>query len=393
MKPKLIRVLIMNGSMRPKLNEASDMTFIYRIKQLNFGLLFLISVGCFIGVAMLYSASNGDMEPWANAHLQRFLLGLFLAVLIALTDIKVFLKSAYALYILTFILLLAVELTGHVGMGAQRWIDLYFIKLQPSELMKVVLILTLARYFHGRTFEEIGRPIYLVIPTLIILAPVILVMRQPDLGTAGMILLIGAAIFFLAGVRLWKFISLLLIGIASIPVAWQFLLEYQKNRILIFLNPESDPLGAGYHLLQSKIALGSGGIFGKGFLNGSQSNLNFLPEKQTDFIFTMLAEEFGLVGGLLVILLFVIIIGYGYVISFYINNIFGRLVTLGMTTAIFLYVFINIGMVMGLVPIVGVPLPFISYGGTALLTTMMAVGFIINGYTHRKIRLSRFNDE
>ena len=383
----------MNGAMRPKFNDSPDMTIIYRIKQLNFGLLFLISIGCFIGVAMLYSASNGDMEPWANAHLQRFLLGLFLAVLIALTDIKVFLKSAYALYILTFILLLAVELTGHVGMGAQRWIDLYFIKLQPSELMKVVLILTLARYFHGRTFEEIARPIYLVIPTLIILAPVVLVMRQPDLGTAGMILLIGAAIFFLAGVRLWKFISLLLIGVASIPVAWQFLLEYQKNRILIFLNPESDPLGAGYHLLQSKIALGSGGIFGKGFLNGSQSHLNFLPEKQTDFIFTMLAEEFGLVGGLLVILLFVIIIGYGYVISFYINNIFGRLVTLGMTTAIFLYVFINIGMVMGLVPIVGVPLPFISYGGTALLTTMMAVGFILNGYGHRKIILSRFNNE
>jgi len=220
-----------------------------------------------------------------------------------------------------------------------------------------------------------------------------LVMRQPDLGTAGMILLIGATIFFLAGVRLWKFISLVLIGVASIPVAWQFLLEYQKNRILIFLNPESDPLGAGYHLLQSKIALGSGGIFGKGFLNGSQSHLNFLPEKQTDFIFTMLAEEFGLVGGLFVILLFVIIIGYGYVISFCINNQFGRLVTLGMTTAIFLYVFINIGMVMGLVPIVGVPLPFISYGGTALLATMMAVGFILNGYVHRKIMLSRFKDE
>ena len=383
----------MNGAMRPKFNDSPDMTIIYRIKQLNFGLLFLISIGCFIGVAMLYSASNGDMEPWANKHLQRFLLGLFLAVLIALIDIKVFLKSAYFLYILTFTLLLAVELAGHVGMGAQRWIDLYFIKLQPSEVMKIVLILTLARYFHGRTFEEIARPIYLVIPTLIILAPVILVMRQPDLGTAGMILLIGAAIFFLAGVRLWKFIALLLIGVASIPVAWQFLLEYQKNRILIFLNPESDPLGAGYHLLQSKIALGSGGISGKGFLNGSQSHLNFLPEKQTDFIFTMLAEEFGLVGGLLVILLFVIIIGYGYVISFYINNIFGRLVTLGMTTAIFLYVFINIGMVMGLVPIVGVPLPFISYGGTALLTTMMAVGFIINGYGHRKIILSRFNNE
>ena len=308
-------------------------------------------------------------------------------------SIKPIPNDEYFLYILNLTLLLGVELAGHVGMGAQRWIDLYFIKLQPSELMKVVLILTLARYFHGRTFEEIGRPIYLIIPTLIILIPVILVMRQPDLGTAGMILIIGSTIFFLAGVRLWKFIILFLTGLASIPVAWQFLLEYQKKRILIFLNPESDPLGAGYHLLQSKIALGSGGILGKGFLNGSQSHLNFLPEKQTDFIFTMLAEEFGLFGGLFVILLFFIIIGYGYVISFHINNKFGRLVTLGMTTAIFLYVFINIGMVMGLIPIVGVPLPFISYGGTSLLAAMMAVGFILNGYIFRDIDISRFSSE
>ena len=383
----------MHGTTRSKINDASDRPLGYRIKQLNTGLLFLVSISCCIGVAMLYSAANGDMSPWAGKHLQRFLFCLVLAVLIALVDTRIFLRSAYFLYILNLALLLAVELAGHVGMGAQRWIDLYFIKLQPSELMKVVLILALARYFHGRTFEEIGRPIYLVIPILIVLSPVILVMRQPDLGTAGMILIIGSTIFFLAGVRLWKFIVLFLTGLASIPIAWQFLLEYQKKRILIFLNPESDPLGAGYHLLQSKIALGSGGILGKGFLNGSQSHLNFLPEKQTDFIFTMLAEEFGLFGGLFVILLFFIIIGYGYVISFHINNKFGRLVTLGMTTAIFLYVFINIGMVMGLIPIVGVPLPFISYGGTSLLAAMMAVGFILNGYIFRDIDISRFSSE
>ena len=363
-----------------------------KLRNLDWLLIFIVLLIGIISLLTIYSIDTGQ-NNYFEKHTIRFLFSFILLIAVALTSIKFWVGSAYLFYIFVLILLILVDYFGLSAQGAKRWLNLGVFNLQPSELMKVVLILTLARYFHGRTFEEIGRPIYLVIPTLIILAPVILVMRQPDLGTAGMILLIGAAIFFLAGVRLWKFISLLLIGTASIPVAWQFLLEYQKNRILIFLNPESDPLGAGYHLLQSKIALGSGGIFGKGFLNGSQSNLNFLPEKQTDFIFTMLAEEFGLVGGLLVILLFVIIIGYGYVISFYINNVFGRLVTLGMTTAIFLYVFINIGMVMGLVPIVGVPLPFISYGGTALLTTMMAVGFIINGYTHRKITISRFNGE
>ena len=225
-----------------------------------------------------------------------------------------------------------------------------------------------------------------------VLGPVILVMRQPDLGTAGMILLGGGAIFFLAGVRIWKFVTLLVMAVTSIPIAWQFLLDYQKRRILIFLDPEVDPLGAGYHLFQSKIALGSGGLFGKGFLNGSQSRLNFLPEKQTDFIFTMLAEEFGLMGGLSVIILFMVIIAYGYVISFFIQSQFGRLLTLGMITTIFLYVFINIGMVMGLVPIVGVPLPFISYGGTALLASMSAIGFIINCYIHRNLKINRYSN-
>tara|TARA_B100001123_G_scaffold237013_1_gene265707 strand:- start:142 stop:804 length:663 start_codon:yes stop_codon:yes gene_type:complete len=215
-------------------------------------------------------------------------------------------------------------------------------------------------------------------------------MRQPDLGTAGMILLSGLVMFFVAGVRMWKFIMLLLVGIGSIPVAWQFLLDYQKKRILIFLNPEVDSLGAGYHLLQSKIALGSGGMYGKGFMQGSQSHLNFLPEKQTDFIFTMLAEEFGLVGGLSVILLFFLITCYGVAISFFVRSQFGRLLTLGMITTLFLYVFINIGMVMGLVPIVGVPLPFISYGGSALLSSMTAIGLITCCYVHRDVVISRF---
>ena len=362
-----------------------------KIKQLNFGLLLLVTIMCGIGVAMLYSAANGNMTPWAERHIQRYLVGLILIIVIALIDLRFLLRCAYLLYALNLILLIAVELIGDIGMGAQRWIDLHFIKLQPSEFMKIVLVIALARYFHGRTVEEVVRPIYLLIPILMVLGPVILVMRQPDLGTAGMILLGGGIIFFLAGVKIWKFVTLIIIAVISIPIAWQFLLDYQKRRILIFLNPEIDPLGAGYHLFQSKIALGSGGLFGKGFLNGSQSHLNFLPEKQTDFVFTMLAEEFGLMGGLTVIILFMGIISYGYIISFFIQSQFGRLLTLGMTATIFLYVFINIGMVMGIVPIVGVPLPFVSYGGTALLASMSAIGFIINCYVHRNLKISRFS--
>jgi rod shape determining protein RodA len=372
-------------------SEERELTLSYKIKQLNWGLIVLVTIGCGIGVVMLYSAANGKINPWAYKHIERYLVGLILMIGVALIDLRILLRSAYLLYVGTLLLLIAVELFGVIGMGAQRWIDLYLIKLQPSELMKLSLILALARYFHGRTYEEVGKLIYLVIPLLMILSPVVLVMRQPDLGTAVMILLGGGSMFFLAGVRIWKFVIVFLLSIASIPITWQFLLEYQKNRILIFLNPESDPLGSGYQLFQSKIALGSGGLFGKGFLKGSQSHLKFLPEKQTDFIFTMLAEEFGLIGGLSVILLFLCIIGYGYVISFYTRSRFGRLLTLGMTTTLFLYVFINIGMVMGLIPIVGVPLPFISYGGTALVASMTTIGLIICCYVHRNIEISRFS--
>ena len=374
------------------LKEEHSSALSSKIKQLNFGLLLLVTVMCGIGVVMLYSAANGNMAPWATKHIERYLVGLILIIVITLINLRLLLRSAYLLYALNLVLLIAVEFVGDIGMGAQRWIDLHFIKLQPSEFMKIVLVIALARYFHGRTVEEVVRPIYLLIPILMVLGPVILVMRQPDLGTAGMILLGGGAIFFLAGVRIWKFVTLLVMAVTAIPIAWQFLLDYQKRRILIFLDPEIDPLGAGYHLFQSKIALGSGGLFGKGFLNGSQSRLNFLPEKQTDFIFTMLAEEFGLMGGLSVIILFMVIIAYGYVISFFIQSQFGRLLTLGMITTIFLYVFINIGMVMGLVPIVGVPLPFISYGGTALLASMSAIGFIINCYIHRNLKINRFSN-
>jgi rod shape determining protein RodA len=274
-------------------------------------------------------------------------------------------------------------------MGAQRWIDLRFFQLQPSEVMKIALVLALARYFHTLNFEDIGRIGYLVVPVLMVVAPVMLILRQPDLGTAIMLAAGSAVIFFLSGVRWWKFVLVGMAGLASIPVAWNFLHEYQKKRILTFLDPEKDPLGSGYHILQSKIAMGSGGMTGKGFIRGTQSHLNFLPEKQTDFIFTMLAEEFGLLGGLALIGLYAMIMIYGFAIAVRARSQFARLVGMGVITTFSLYVFINIAMVMGVIPVVGVPLPLVSYGGTAMLTVMIGFGLLMNVYVHRDTRIGR----
>jgi rod shape determining protein RodA len=374
-------------------SETTKLSLTYKLKRINYGLIILVTACCSIGFAMLYSAAGGDIEPWAQRHLVRYFVGLLGIIILGLIHIRLFFKGAYIFYGVSLMLLVFVELAGEVGMGAQRWIDFGVIRLQPSELMKISVVIVLARYFHIRSFHEIGNPLHLVIPAFLVLVPVVLVIKQPDLGTAIMIALSGLVIFFIAGVRIWKFILLFLGGIALVPIIWQFLLEYQKKRILTFLSPEIDPLGAGYHLMQSKIALGSGGLYGKGFIQGSQSHLNFLPEIQTDFIFTMLAEEFGLLGGLVVLLLFFLISCYGLILSFFMASKFARFLTIGMITTLFFYVFINIGMVMGLLPIVGVPLPFISYGGSALLTSMTAIGLIISCHVHRDVFIGRFSDE
>ncbi|MBT6138039.1 MAG: rod shape-determining protein RodA [Rhodospirillaceae bacterium] len=352
-------------------------------------MVLLITAIAGIGFAMLYSAANGNWSPWAYRQAIRFAGGAVLMIGLALVDLRFLMRWAYAGYLTAFALLVAVEIAGEIGMGAQRWVDFGFFQLQPSEVMKLALVLALARYFHGLTHEEIGRPHYLLIPLAMIGAPVVLVLRQPDLGTAGMMLMGAGAIFWVAGVRFWKFATLAVAAVGSVPIAWGFLREYQKKRILTFLDPESDPLGSGYHILQSKIALGSGGVFGKGFLQGSQSHLNFLPEKQTDFIFTMLAEEFGLVGGIGLLGLYTLALVYGFAIALRSSSQFGRLVAMGVTTTLFLYLFINIAMVMGLIPVVGVPLPLISYGGTAMLTAMLGFGLLINVFVHRDIEISR----
>jgi rod shape determining protein RodA len=263
------------------------------------------------------------------------------------------------------------------------------MQLQPSELMKIATIMALARYFQGVGMEDIRRMRVLIIPVMIVLAPVGLVLLQPDLGTALMIAMASAATFFLAGVSIWIFIGGIVATLAAIPVAWHFLHDYQKQRVLTFLDPERDPLGAGYHITQSKIAIGSGGVEGRGFLQGTQSHLNFLPEKQTDFIFTLWVEETGLFGGLFVLGILALIFAYGYYISFRCRHAYGRLLALGLTINFSLYAFINIAMVMGLIPVVGAPLPLISYGGTAMLAAMIGFGLIICCNVYRDSKLSR----
>ncbi|WP_218940104.1 rod shape-determining protein RodA [Denitrobaculum tricleocarpae] len=371
------------------MSQNTGLTFGQKVWSINWGMVFLIILIFSVGFAMLFSAGNGNVNPWASRQAIRFGGGLLLMLSVALIDIRLWFRYSYALYFIALFLLVAVEVMGTVGMGAQRWIDLKVIQLQPSEVMKVCLILALARYFNGVSVEDIGRPTYLLIPLALIAAPAALVLKQPDLGTTVMLVMAAGAVFFCAGVRLWKFAIVGAAGLAAIPIGWQLLHDYQKARVMTFMNPETDPLGTGYHIMQAMIALGSGGMFGKGFLLGSQSHLNFLPEKQTDFIFTMLAEEFGMVGGLGLIGLYILLIIYGIAISLRTRNQFGRLLAIGLTTNLFLYVFINIAMVMGLIPVVGVPLPLISYGGTAMLTVMVGLGLVISVYVHRDTFISR----
>lgn len=367
----------------------SDMTLWQKLWQVQWLFVFLLCLTASVGVAMLYSAANGSMEPWATRHIIRFGAGMALMLAVAMVDVRLWLRYAYPIYGVVLFMLVGVEVAGSVGMGAQRWISLGALNVQPSEMMKVALVLALARYFHGADPEDVARPTFLIRPLLLVFIPVGLVLRQPDLGTSLMLIAGSGALFFLAGVRAWKFGLVIVAVLGALPVLWQFLHSYQKNRVLTFLDPERDPLGAGYHIIQSKIALGSGGLFGKGFIQGTQSHLNFLPEKQTDFIFTMLAEEFGLFGGLGLISLYVLLLVYGIAISMRSRHQFGRLVGMGIVTTFFLYVFINIAMVMGLIPVVGVPLPLISYGGTAMLTLMLGFGLLLGVFIHRDVAIGR----
>lgn len=369
--------------------EAPTLSVLEKLARVNWGLLLLLTMVASIGFAMLYSAGNGNWDPWASRQMVRYGIGFAGLLIIALIDIRFWIRYAYFVYFGALILLGVVEGMGAIGMGARRWIDFGFIQLQPSEVMKIALILALARYFHAVPMDEIGRIRVILFPLMLLAMPVVLVLRQPDLGTAIVLILITGVVFFAAGIRIWKFALATGAVLAAIPIAWPMLHEYQRQRVLTFIDPSRDPLGAGYHITQSKIALGSGGPAGRGFMQGTQSHLSFLPERHTDFIFTMLAEEFGLVGSLGLLALYAIIILYAVAIAVQSKNQFGRLLVIGVIATFSIYTTINVAMVTGLVPVVGVPLPFVSYGGTSLLTLMAGFGLVICVNVHRDTQIRR----
>lgn len=360
-----------------------------RLKYVNWGLVVLITMLACVGFTALYSASGGHLDPWASRQIPRFIVFSAGMIVIALVDIRFWYKAAYPFYFGCLFLLLVVDITGHIGMGAQRWIKIGFIQIQPSELMKIAVVMALARYFHSATREDMKNFRYLLIGAAFLIAPFILVATQPDLGTSGVIVMAGVAMFFIAGAPMWIFILGAVGAACAAPIGWMLLHDYQKQRVLTFLDPERDPLGAGYHITQSKIALGSGGWEGKGFLKGTQSHLDFLPEKQTDFIFTLWVEEWGFFGGLFILVLVGMILAYGAWIATRCRHSFGRLMAFGLMVNFSIYIFINVSMVMGLIPVVGVPFPMLSYGGTAMMTVIIGFGLMMSCNVYKDAKLPR----
>ncbi|MBV1927484.1 MAG: rod shape-determining protein RodA [Rhodobacteraceae bacterium] len=361
-----------------------------KIAYLNWPLVLLLISVAGVGFLMLYSVAGGSFTPWAEPQMKRFGVGLAVMLMVAVIPIWFWRNIAALAYALTIVLLILVDLIGAVGMGAQRWIDLGFIRLQPSELMKITMIMLLAAYYDWLPAKRISRPFWVVIPVLFILLPTLMVLRQPDLGTSLLLIIAGGGMMFLAGVHWAYFAAVLSAGIGLVVAVfqsrgtdWQMLKDYQFRRIDTFLDPASDPLGAGYHITQSKIALGSGGWTGRGFMQGTQSRLNFLPEKQTDFIFTTLAEEFGFVGGISLLTLYILITLFCIFIALATRDRFSSLVTLGIALTFFLFFAVNMSMVMGLAPVVGVPLPLVSYGGSAMMVLMVAFGLVQSAHIHR----------
>jgi rod shape determining protein RodA len=357
--------------------------FLAKLWRVSWLYVLLICVLAGVGYGALYSAGGGSARPFAGPQSLRFGLGLVMMLGIAMVSPRLLVKLAAPLYLFSMLLLVAVLRMGHVGKGAERWLVLGGVQLQPSELAKIALVLALAAWFHRAGQSRMGNPLFLIPPALMVLVPVALVLKEPNLGTAVIIAAVGGSIFLAAGMRLWQLALL----VAPLPflgrIAYSHLHDYQKARITTFLHPESDPLGAGYNIIQSKIALGSGGMWGQGYLHGTQGQLNFLPEKQTDFIFTMIAEEWGLVGGLMVMGLLLLVILGGMLMALRCRHQFGRLLGLGIAMNFFLYCVVNLSMVMGAIPVGGVPLPLISYGGSAMLTVMFGFGLLLSVYVHR----------
>lgn len=358
-----------------------------KLRLIPWSLLILLTLIAATGLLALTSAGEGEFAIWAEKQVGRLALGVAVMTVVAAIDIRHWYRLATPLFLVGVFALILVDIIGYTGMGAQRWLDIGFMKIQPSEMIKIALVMVLARYYHDLPPHALKSLKSLLIPVGLIAVPVVLVALQPDLGTATKILVAAVAVLFAAGVPLWLFLTAGGIGLACLPILWAVMHDYQRARVLIFLNPESDPFGAGYHITQSKIALGSGGFWGKGYLEGTQARLDFLPEKHTDFIFTLWAEEMGWIGGVaLMALYFLLIIGC-MMQAMRTRHNFGRLLIFGIAFNLSLYVMINIAMVMGLIPVVGVPLPFVSHGGTVTLSNMIGMGLILSVVLHRDSRL------
>jgi rod shape determining protein RodA len=377
-------------ALRPYAAAKRTLTVTDKLLEINWGLVLLIVLIAAAGISMLYSVAGGHFQPWALRQIGHFTLGLIVMLLAATIDIRMWMSLAYPAYAVALLLLVAVDIVGHVGLGAQRWISLGPLDLQPSELMKISLVLALSRYLHGKSVEEVSKPVPLAIGLAMIAIPAIFVVLQPNLGTTLIIVADGCSLLFLAGLSWWWIAPTLAAVAASVPLAWRFVLhDYQKTRVETFLNPESDALGAGWNITQAKIAIGSGGVSGKGFLQGTQSRLNFLPEKQTDFIWTSFCEEFGFVGALALLILFAVVIFYGLQTAISARSQFGRLLAMGVILNFFFYIMINGAMVMGLIPVVGIPMPLLSYGGSAMLTVMLGFGLLMSVHIHRQVEIPR----
>ncbi len=369
----------------------SPPTGLEKVGRVSWILLAAVCVVACVGFALLYSAAGGAMDPWAGTQMTRFGFGLVLMACVAFVPVWFWRGLSIPIYIAGLALLVLVESIGETGMGAQRWIDLGFIRLQPSELVKVALVLLLADLYGRADAASMSWPMRIAVPAVLIAIPAALVMRQPDLGTAVLILLGGGAMMFLSGIRLYNFVAVAALSAAALLTVfeskgkeWQLLSDYQFQRIEIFIDPEKDPLGAGYHITQSKIALGSGGLHGRGFLKGTQNQLQFLPERHTDFVFTLLAEEFGLIWGLILLSVYGVIVATCVFESFRFKDRFCALLVLGLAATFFLHFSVNLAMVTGLVPVVGLPLPLVSYGGSAMLTLMFSFGLVQSAIIHAR---------
>lgn len=361
-----------------------------KVLYINWALVLLLSTVAGIGFLMLYSVAGGSLTPWAEPQMKRFALGMAAMFVVAMVPIYFWRNVAGLAYGVSILLLLLVEFVGVTGMGAQRWIDLGFMRLQPSEVTKITLVMLLAAYYDWLDIRKTSRPLWVAVPILLILLPTYLVLRQPDLGTAILLVTGGGLMMFLAGVHWLYFGAVIAAGgglvaavLQSRGTGWQLLKDYQYRRIDTFLDPANDPLGAGYNITQAKIALGSGGWTGRGFMQGTQSRLNFLPEKQTDFIFTTLAEELGFLGAFSLLVLYALIILFCVASALKNKDRFGALLTFGVAATFFLFFAVNMSMVMGLIPVVGVPLPLVSYGGTAMLVLLIGFGLTQSAHIHR----------